>query len=141
MASRCGLEGSLGNDGAWMRRNSSARPPTMAASLTSASICRLSNCSYFARAMVRSRVALAYSRSTCGAAVTFFSSPVSLARNPAFCALMLASWLSMALICVRSCMPTAVPSESSTSGHSALPGGWRPHLGPTYPLLLDASSS
>ena len=31
--------------------------------------------------MVRSRVALAYSRSTCGAAVTFFSRPVNLPRR------------------------------------------------------------
>ena len=36
--------------------------------------------------MVRSRVALAYSRSTCGAAVTLLSRPDNLARSSAFCA-------------------------------------------------------
>ena len=38
--------------------------------------------------------------------------------SSAFCASRLPSWLSMALICVRSCMPTGVPSDISTSPRS-----------------------
>ena len=65
---RFGLAGSSGIDGEDLTRNLSAVPPAIAASLTSASICRLSSSSYFGRALARSRVTSGYSRSTCGAA-------------------------------------------------------------------------